>query len=108
MCVELTLLSLFQDHSLCYSDCSFTYTENNRSVTFDLSAMSDVASLIIGPSFTSKGTKYLHMFNISLCGHEVMFAFMGRNDRKWKACCHSNAAHCLFWIATGEESCDLL
>lgn len=33
--------------------------------------MSDVASLIIGPSFTSKGTKYLHLFNISLCGHEV-------------------------------------
>eukprot|EP00066_Takifugu_rubripes_P007346 XP_003972802.2 PREDICTED: UPF0577 protein KIAA1324-like [Takifugu rubripes] len=59
-----------KDHSLCYSDCSFTYTENNRSVTFDLSTMSDVASLIIGPSFTSKGTKYLHMFNISLCGHE--------------------------------------
>lgn len=40
--------------------------------------MSDVASLIIGPSFTSKGTKYLHMFNISLCGHEVMFAFVGK------------------------------
>lgn len=24
-----------------------------------------------GPSFTSKGTKYFHFFNISLCGHEV-------------------------------------
>lgn len=43
-------------------------------MTFDLSAMSDVASLIVGPSFTSKGTKYLHMFNISLCGSEVTSA----------------------------------
>lgn len=70
--------------------------------------MSDVASLIIGPSFTSKGTKYLHMFNISLCGHEVTFAFRGKNDRKRETCRHSNAAHRLFWIATGKESCDLL
>lgn len=45
-------------------------------MTFDLSVMSNVSSLIIGPSFTSKGTKYLHMFNISLCGNKVMAAFM--------------------------------
>uniref|UniRef100_A0A8C8DLK7 Endosome-lysosome associated apoptosis and autophagy regulator family member 2b n=1 Tax=Oryzias sinensis TaxID=183150 RepID=A0A8C8DLK7_9TELE len=32
--------------------------------------MSDVVSLTVGPSFTSKGTKYLHLFNVSLCGHE--------------------------------------
>uniref|UniRef100_A0AAX7VU70 MRH domain-containing protein n=1 Tax=Astatotilapia calliptera TaxID=8154 RepID=A0AAX7VU70_ASTCA len=57
------------EHSRCYSDCSFTHTLNNRTLTFDLSALSDVASLTIGPSFTSKGTKYLHLFNISLCGH---------------------------------------
>ncbi|XP_039891588.1 endosome/lysosome-associated apoptosis and autophagy regulator family member 2-like isoform X2 [Simochromis diagramma] len=58
-----------KEHSRCYSDCSFTHTLNNRTLTFDLSALSDVASLTIGPSFTSKGTKYLHLFNISLCGH---------------------------------------
>uniref|UniRef100_A0A3Q0S9U5 Endosome-lysosome associated apoptosis and autophagy regulator family member 2b n=1 Tax=Amphilophus citrinellus TaxID=61819 RepID=A0A3Q0S9U5_AMPCI len=58
-----------KEHSHCYSDCSFTHTENNRTLTFDLSLLSDVASLTIGPSFTSKGTKYLHLFNISLCGH---------------------------------------
>lgn len=45
--------------------------DNNRTLTFDLSALSDVASLTVGPSFTSKGTKYLHLFNISLCNHEV-------------------------------------
>lgn len=67
----LLLFFFFQEHSSCYSDCSFTYTENNRTMTFDLSAMSNVSSLIIGPSFTSKGTKYLHMFNISLCGNKV-------------------------------------
>uniref|UniRef100_A0A3Q1KDL3 MRH domain-containing protein n=1 Tax=Anabas testudineus TaxID=64144 RepID=A0A3Q1KDL3_ANATE len=59
-----------KEHSRCYSDCSFSYTENNRTLTFDLSDLSDVASLTIGPSFTSKGTKYLHLFNVSLCGHE--------------------------------------
>ncbi|KAI9543026.1 Endosome/lysosome-associated apoptosis and autophagy regulator member 2 [Dissostichus eleginoides] len=59
-----------KEHSRCYSDCSFSHTENNRTLTFDLSPLSDVASVTIGPSFTSKGTKYLHLFNISLCGHE--------------------------------------
>ncbi|KAM8739882.1 endosome/lysosome-associated apoptosis and autophagy regulator family member 2-like isoform 2-T2 [Acanthopagrus schlegelii] len=59
-----------KEHSRCYSDCSFTHTENNRTLTFDLSPLSDVASVTIGPSFTSKGTKYLHLFNMSLCGHE--------------------------------------
>ncbi|KAM8883660.1 endosome/lysosome-associated apoptosis and autophagy regulator family member 2-like [Synchiropus picturatus] len=59
-----------KEHSRCYSDCTFSYSENNRTLSFDLGALSDVASLTIGPSFTSKGTKYLHLFNISLCGHE--------------------------------------
>uniref|UniRef100_A0A3Q2E832 Endosome-lysosome associated apoptosis and autophagy regulator family member 2 n=1 Tax=Cyprinodon variegatus TaxID=28743 RepID=A0A3Q2E832_CYPVA len=59
-----------KEHSRCFSDCSFIHTENNRTLTFDLSPMSDAASLILGPSFTSKGTKYLHLFNISLCGHK--------------------------------------
>ncbi|KAM6985513.1 endosome/lysosome-associated apoptosis and autophagy regulator family member 2-like isoform 2-T2 [Aplochiton taeniatus] len=59
-----------KDHSRCYSDCSFFHTENNHTWIFDLSSLSAVASLTNGPSFTSKGTKYLHNFNISLCGHE--------------------------------------
>lgn len=33
--------------------------------------MSDAASLTVGPSFTSKGTKYLHLFHLKLCGHQV-------------------------------------
>uniref|UniRef100_A0A8C5FYW2 UPF0577 protein KIAA1324-like n=1 Tax=Gouania willdenowi TaxID=441366 RepID=A0A8C5FYW2_GOUWI len=59
-----------KEHSRCYSDCSFIHTEGNRTLTFDLGPLSDVTSLIVGPSFTTKGTKYLRMFNISLCGHE--------------------------------------
>ncbi|KAF6086088.1 hypothetical protein HJG60_007227 [Phyllostomus discolor] len=35
-----------------------------------LGNLSSVGSLMNGPSFTSKGTKYFHFFNISLCGHE--------------------------------------
>lgn len=68
-------LRFCQEHSRCYSDCSFTHTENNRTLTFDLSPLSGVASVTIGPSFTSKGTKYLHLFNMSLCGHEVIHKF---------------------------------
>uniref|UniRef100_A0A674BW37 Endosome-lysosome associated apoptosis and autophagy regulator family member 2b n=1 Tax=Salmo trutta TaxID=8032 RepID=A0A674BW37_SALTR len=63
-----------KEHSRCYSDCSFSHTENNRTLTFDLSSLSTVASLTIGPSFTSKGTKYLHVFNVSLCGHQGKMA----------------------------------
>uniref|UniRef100_A0A8C0H7G3 Endosome-lysosome associated apoptosis and autophagy regulator family member 2 n=1 Tax=Chelonoidis abingdonii TaxID=106734 RepID=A0A8C0H7G3_CHEAB len=33
-------------------------------------ATSGVGSLMNGPSFTSKGTKFFHFFNISLCGNE--------------------------------------
>uniref|UniRef100_A0A8C4NYB7 Endosome-lysosome associated apoptosis and autophagy regulator family member 2a n=1 Tax=Dicentrarchus labrax TaxID=13489 RepID=A0A8C4NYB7_DICLA len=57
-----------KDHSLCYSDCHFTHTEGNVTLTFDFSLLGSVGSLMNGPSFTSKGTKYFHQFNISMCG----------------------------------------
>ncbi|XP_034506134.1 UPF0577 protein KIAA1324-like [Ailuropoda melanoleuca] len=60
-----------QDHSVCYSDCSFHHEKENQSLHYDFSNLSSVGSLMNGPSFTSKGTKYFHFFNISLCGHEV-------------------------------------
>uniref|UniRef100_A0A8C4IF89 Endosome-lysosome associated apoptosis and autophagy regulator family member 2a n=1 Tax=Dicentrarchus labrax TaxID=13489 RepID=A0A8C4IF89_DICLA len=55
-----------KDHSLCYSDCHFTHTEGNVTLTFDFSLLGSVGSLMNGPSFTSKGTKYFHQFNISI------------------------------------------
>ncbi|XP_021109666.1 UPF0577 protein KIAA1324-like homolog isoform X2 [Heterocephalus glaber] len=59
-----------QDHSVCYSDCFFYHEKENQSLHYDFSNLSSVGSLMNGPSFTSKGTKYFHFFNISLCGHE--------------------------------------
>ncbi|KAL7828130.1 hypothetical protein AOLI_G00312820 [Acnodon oligacanthus] len=59
-----------KEHSVCFSDCSFSHTDQNRTLTYDLSALSSVGSIMNGPSFTSKGTKYYHQFNISLCGPE--------------------------------------
>uniref|UniRef100_A0A8B9L6R0 Si:dkey-153k10.9 n=1 Tax=Astyanax mexicanus TaxID=7994 RepID=A0A8B9L6R0_ASTMX len=59
-----------KEHSVCFSDCSFSHTDQNRTFTYDLSALSSVGSIMNGPSFTSKGTKYFHQFNISLCGAE--------------------------------------
>ncbi|KAI4570348.1 hypothetical protein MJG53_006327 [Ovis ammon polii x Ovis aries] len=58
------------DHSVCYSDCFFYHEKENQSLHYDFSNLSSVGSLMNGPSFTSKGTKYFHFFNISLCGHE--------------------------------------
>ncbi|XP_075998687.1 endosome/lysosome-associated apoptosis and autophagy regulator family member 2 [Genypterus blacodes] len=57
-----------KDHSLCYNDCYFNHTDGNVSLTFDFSHLGSVGSLMNGPSFTSKGTKYFHLFNIGLCG----------------------------------------
>ncbi|TRY55989.1 hypothetical protein DNTS_026855 [Danionella cerebrum] len=59
-----------KEHSVCFNDCTFSRTDQNRTITYDLSALSSVGSIMNGPSFTSKGTKYYHQFNISLCGAE--------------------------------------
>ncbi|XP_048874326.1 endosome/lysosome-associated apoptosis and autophagy regulator family member 2-like [Brienomyrus brachyistius] len=59
-----------KEHSVCFSDCSFSHTVQNQTLTYDFSPLSAVSSVMNGPSFTSKGTKYFHQFNISLCGHE--------------------------------------
>lgn len=105
-----TQFCCFQERSFCYSDCSFTYAENNRTITFDLSDLSNVSSLVVGPSFTSKGTKYLHMFNVSLCGNKVMCAFMGQKKRTFRSEFQKPSekdALLVFGIA-GEGSSDLL
>ncbi|ROI15319.1 UPF0577 protein KIAA1324-like [Anabarilius grahami] len=59
-----------KEHSVCFNDCTFSHMDQNRTLTYDLSALSSVGSIMNGPSFTSKGTKYYHLFNISLCGAE--------------------------------------
>lgn len=60
-----------RDHSMCFSDCQFTHSEGNLTRTYDLSALRPVRALMNGPSFTSKGTKYYHLYNISLCGGQM-------------------------------------
>ncbi|KAM9376871.1 endosome/lysosome-associated apoptosis and autophagy regulator family member 2 isoform 2-T2 [Pholidichthys leucotaenia] len=63
-----------KEHSQCYSDCHFTHTDGNITLTFDFSPLGSVGSLLNGPSFTTKGTKYFHQFNISLCGGQDQLA----------------------------------
>lgn len=48
---------------------------DNQSLNYDFTNLSGVESLMNGPSFTSKGTKFFHFFNISLCGNEVSVGF---------------------------------
>lgn len=65
---------LLKDHSACFSDCTVSYFRDNQSLNYDFSNLSQVGSLMSGPSFTSRGTKFFHFFNISLCGNEVSSA----------------------------------
>lgn len=99
-CFICVCFFLLQDHRLCYSDCHFTHTEGNATLTFDFSLLGSVGSLMNGPSFTSKGTKYFHQFNISLCGGQV-----GGDENT-----HTSRKYCPFkslcgWIATPFSVC---
>ncbi|XP_067090426.1 endosome/lysosome-associated apoptosis and autophagy regulator family member 2 [Osmerus mordax] len=59
-----------KEHRVCYSDCLFSHSDGNVTRSFDYSSLAPVATTMVGPSFTSKGTKFYHLFNISLCGGE--------------------------------------
>ncbi|KAL8168515.1 UNVERIFIED_CONTAM: hypothetical protein K2H54_000801 [Gekko kuhli] len=56
-------------HSLCYNDCHFSVSVEGRTLEYDFSALANTTSFLGDPSFTSKGLKYFHHFNISLCGN---------------------------------------
>lgn len=62
-----------QIHSLCYNDCTFSFTRNTptRTFNYNFSALAGTVSLAGAPSFTSKGLKYFHHFTLSLCGNQV-------------------------------------
>ncbi|TRY93443.1 hypothetical protein DNTS_005744, partial [Danionella cerebrum] len=59
-----------KEHSVCFSDCSFAYTDSSHTLQYDFTALANTGSIMNGPSFTAKGTKYYHLFKISLCGDE--------------------------------------
>lgn len=69
-----------QDRSACYNDCMFSYVRNNQSLIYDFSHLSRVGSLMNGPSFTARGTKFFHFFNISLCGSQVIVYHFLRSE----------------------------
>ncbi|KAJ6666369.1 hypothetical protein lerEdw1_000642, partial [Lerista edwardsae] len=58
-----------QDHSACFSDCTLSYSQDNQSLIYDFSNLSRAGAFMNGPSFTARGTKFFHFFNISLCGN---------------------------------------
>lgn len=88
-----------QDHSLCYSDCFFYHEKENQSLHYDFRNLSSVGSLMNGPSFTSKGTKYFHFFNISLCGHE---------GRKMALCTNNISDFTVKEMVTGSDDLNLV
>ncbi|CAM4580592.1 unnamed protein product [Leuciscus chuanchicus] len=62
------------------TDCLFKYTHHNQILQYDFSALTPAGSILNGPSFTAKGTKYYHLFNISLCGAEGHKAAVCRDN----------------------------
>ncbi|NXF56208.1 K1324 protein, partial [Oceanites oceanicus] len=60
-----------QLRSLCYNNCSFSLALPGRILHYDFSALASGTAFTSGPSFTAKGLKYFHHFNISLCGNQV-------------------------------------
>uniref|UniRef100_A0A8D0F0V1 Endosome-lysosome associated apoptosis and autophagy regulator 1 n=1 Tax=Strix occidentalis caurina TaxID=311401 RepID=A0A8D0F0V1_STROC len=59
-----------QLRSLCYNNCSFSLVLPGRILHYDFSALAAGTAFASGPSFTAKGLKYFHHFNISLCGNQ--------------------------------------
>lgn len=70
-----------QVRSLCYSDCTFSLALPGQTLHYDFSALSASTAFTSGPSFTSKGLKYFHHFNISLCGNHVSAGGHGSTHR---------------------------
>ncbi|KAM9255352.1 LOW QUALITY PROTEIN: endosome/lysosome-associated apoptosis and autophagy regulator 1 [Cariama cristata] len=56
--------------SLCYNNCSFSLALPGRILHYDFSALAAGTAFASGPSFTAKGLKYFHHFNVSLCGNQ--------------------------------------
>ncbi|NXI34702.1 K1324 protein, partial [Galbula dea] len=59
-----------QLRSLCYNNCSFSLPLLGHILHYDFSALAPSTAFTSSPSFTAKGLKYFHQFNISLCGHQ--------------------------------------
>ncbi|XP_077995582.1 endosome/lysosome-associated apoptosis and autophagy regulator family member 2-like [Glandiceps talaboti] len=60
--------TISRDGVLCYSDCHFKSQDGHR--IHDFSSLKGFHSVLSAPSFTAKGTRYFHLFNISLCGND--------------------------------------
>ncbi|KAK3733694.1 hypothetical protein QZH41_008482, partial [Actinostola sp. cb2023] len=61
----------------CHSNCKFTSKKHNRE--FDFSELQGQIGVAGAPSFTTRGSRYYHVFHISLCGQPYK-----------PAVCHSN------------------
>lgn len=61
-------LSSDKGSTSCHSDCKFV-SAKYRGRLFDFSELAGAQSVEGGSSFTSRGSRYFHVFNISICGH---------------------------------------
>ncbi|NXK43594.1 K1324 protein, partial [Piprites chloris] len=59
-----------QLRSLCYNNCSLALSLPGRTLLYEFPALGAGLALGTGPSFTPKGLRYSHRFQLSPCGHQ--------------------------------------
>ncbi|TNN82881.1 UPF0577 protein [Liparis tanakae] len=60
-----------QAHTACLSDCALdVQTTRGVPLHYNFSPLSNATNFHSSPSFTSKGLRYFHRFNVGLCGKE--------------------------------------
>nr|XP_006825517.1 PREDICTED: UPF0577 protein KIAA1324-like [Saccoglossus kowalevskii] len=67
--------------TVCESDCH--YISPTTGSVYDFSPLKEFRNIMSAPSFTAKGTRYYHLFNVSLCG----------NHGNGKAVCRDNVTY---------------
>ncbi|XP_027044003.1 UPF0577 protein KIAA1324-like homolog isoform X2 [Pocillopora damicornis] len=58
--------------TMCHSDCFYTSIKHMRQ--FNFTGLQGPQSVATGPSFTKRGFRYYHLFNMNLCGHPYKMA----------------------------------
>ncbi|XP_032566532.1 UPF0577 protein KIAA1324 homolog isoform X2 [Chiroxiphia lanceolata] len=59
-----------QLRSLCYNNCSLSLSLPGRTLLYEFPALGMGLGVGTGPSFTPKGLRYSHRFQLSPCGHQ--------------------------------------
>ncbi|XP_029821739.1 UPF0577 protein KIAA1324-like [Manacus vitellinus] len=75
-----------QLRSLCYNNCSLSLSLPGRTLLYEFPALGMGLEVGTGPSFTPKGLRYSHRFQLNPCGHQACPACARRVPGVCQAC----------------------